>query len=80
MGSFCPKTILLNFPTDSFHLDKAYENRTVKMYCVNNCHQQKLLSMKPLLWTMVKTYDEAEFNQCLRMIRSLCPVFYSTYF
>ena len=34
MGSFCPKTTLLNFPPDSFHLDKAYENHTVKMYCI----------------------------------------------
>ena len=30
--------------------------------------------MKPLLWTLLKMYDEAEFNQCLlaKKKRSLC--------
>ena len=69
---------IAEFFPDSFHLDDAYH--MVNINCVKHCPPQELLSMKPLVWKLVKTYDEAEFDQCLLALRSLCPVFYSRYF
>ena len=76
-GLFLPDDkIALYFPASS-HLDDAYH--MVNINCVKHCPANEALSMKPLVWKMVKTYDELQFYECLDSLQTVCPTFYSRY-
>ena len=77
-GLFLPDERSLHYFPFSFHLDNSYH--MVNVNCVRHCPPYELLGMKPLVWKMVKTYDEDEFYECMESLKSNCPNFFSRYF
>ena len=77
-GLFLPDERSLHYFPFSFHLDDSYH--MVNVNCVRHCPPYELLGMKPLVWKMVKTYDEDEFYECMESLKSNCPNFFSRYF
>ena len=47
----------------------------VNINCVQNCLVNELLHMKPLVWKMVKTYNEVELYESAEALNTLCPTF-----
>ena len=61
------------FPA-STHLDDVYH--MVNINCVKHCPVHELPQMKPLVWKLVKTFDEFEFSQYHEGLVHICPQFY----
>ena len=52
----------------------------VNINCVQHCPVHELPKMKPLVWRMVKEYEECEFQKAHAQLMVDCPQFYSEYF
>ena len=76
-GLFLPDEKVAQFFPCSEHLDDAYH--MVNINCVQHCPVNELVHMKPLVWKMVKTYNEIEFYESAEALSTLCPTFYSRY-
>ena len=72
-GLFLPDEKVAHFFPASKHLDDSYH--MVNINCVQNCPVNELLHMKPLVWKMVKTYNEVEFYESAEALSTLCPTF-----
>ena len=57
---------------DAFHM--------VNINCVQSCPVQEVRKTKPLVWKLVKVYNECEFDEAHSLLTRDCPVFYSEYF
>jgi hypothetical protein len=76
-GLFLPDEKVAQFFPCSEHLDDAYH--MVNINCVQHCPVNELVHMKPLVWKMVKTYNEIEFYESAEALSTLCPTFYSRF-
>ena len=72
-GLFLPEETTVLFFPHALHLDDAFH--MVNINCVRNCPVHEVMAMKPLVWKMVKTYDEFEFNESLEALQEHCPHF-----
>ena len=70
-GLFLPEETTVLFFPHALHLDDAFH--MVNINCVRNCPVHEVMAMKPLVWKMVKTYDEFEFNESLEALQERCP-------
>ena len=77
-GLFLSEGMVPVFFPESQHMDDAFH--MVNINCVQNCTVQELMKMKPLVWKMVKVYDECEFDEAHSLLMRDCPVFYNEYF
>ena len=77
-GLFLSEGMVPIFFPESQHMDDAFH--MVNINCVQNCPVQELMKMKPLVWKMVKVYDECEFDEAHSLLMRDCPVFYNEYF
>ena len=70
-GLFLPDEKVAQFFPCSEHLDDAYH--MVNINCVQHCPVNELVHMKPLVWKMVKTYNEIEFYESAEALRFAQP-------